>query len=136
MEARVVSFQGILRQPWCGNVDIGLQSPKCDLQEALIHVLCQVEMFAFRMLLCVCIRVFIQFAHVIYLIEDNGCNARDCAHPHGVCVRLYMCVCCKVFLAFYFACQQSYAKSVTVSNWARQLQGVYMYVIAISLVVD
>ena len=71
--------------------------------------------FAFHLFLCVHQGV-IQFAHIIDLIEDNGGNARHCAHPHGVSVRLYMCVCGKVFLAAYFSCQQSYIKFLTVSN--------------------
>ena len=62
------------------------------------------------------IRVLLQFAHTIALIEDNRGNARDCAHLHGVGVRLYMCVCGQVFFASYFSCQQSYVKSLTVSD--------------------
>ena len=116
MEARVVSLQGIHRQTWCGNVDIGLQRPKCDLQVALIYVVCQVDVLCFPHVLVCSSGCFLQFAHTIALIEDNRGNARDCAHPHGVCVRLYMCLCGKVFFASYFSCQQSYVKSQTVSN--------------------
>ena len=65
---------------------------------------------------CVSIRVCIQFSRIIDLIEDNRGNARDCAHPHGGCVRSYMCVCGKVFFESYFSCQQAYVKSLTVSN--------------------
>ena len=50
-EARVVSLQGILRQTWCANVAIGLQSPKWNLQKALIYLLCQGDMFCFPLVL-------------------------------------------------------------------------------------
>ena len=65
--------------------------------------------FAFLMFLCVH-QVFIQFVHINDLIEDNRGNARDCAHPHGVCA------CGKVCFVSYFSCWQAFVKSLTVSN--------------------
>ena len=93
--------------------DMGPQSLKCNLHEVLIYALCQVDMLCFPHVL-VCVHQGV--AHIIDSIEDNGGNARHCAHPHGVSVRLYMCVCGKVLFASYFSCQQSYVKSLTVSN--------------------
>lgn len=94
MEARVVSLQGLLRQTWCGNVDIGLQSPKCDLQEALLYVLCQVDVLFFHMFLCVH-QVFIQFAHIIDLIEECASTWCMCAIVY---VRVWKGVFCVLFI--------------------------------------
>ena len=51
MEVRIVSLEQILRQTRCGIVDLGLQSLRCDLQEVLIYVLCQKDMFCFPLVL-------------------------------------------------------------------------------------
>ena len=74
---------------------IGPQSPKCDLQDALIYVLCQVDMLCFPHVL-VSIRMFIQFGHIIDLIE-------------ATCGKV-------VFFASYFCCPKCYVTSLTVSN--------------------
>ena len=124
MEARVVSLQGILRQTLCGNVDIGLQSPKCDLQIGVD--LRSVPSWCALLSTCSCvfIRVFLQFAHTIALLEDNRGNARDCAHLHGVGVRLYMCVCGQVFCCVLFLLSTVLRQISDCFRWARQLQSV------------
>ena len=123
MEVRVVSLQGI-RQTWCGIVDIGPHSPKCDLQEVLIYVLCQVDMLCFPLVLvCPSWCLYSLLAHIIDLIEDNGGNAWDCAHLHGVWVRLYTCVCVQQSCVFcvLLLSPKGLRQISNCFKWARQL---------------
>ena len=129
MEAHVVSNPGILRQTWCGNVDIGLQSPKCDLQEALIHVLCQVDMFAFRMFLCVHQGVCTICSNNLLDRGQRVQRTRLCASTW--CVRVRQGVLCVLFLSL-----TGFRQISDCFKWARKVQSVEMYIIAISLVVD
>ena len=77
-------------------------------------------------------QVCIQFVHINDLIGDNRGNARDCAHPHGVCVRLYMCVCVRqgVFCVL-FLLSTGLRQISDCFKWARQFHSVEMHVIAI-----
>ncbi len=51
MEVRVVSPQHILRQLVCEIVDVDPQSLNCDLQEVLVWVLSEKDMFCFSLVL-------------------------------------------------------------------------------------
>ena len=128
MEARVVSLQVLLRQTCCGNIDIGLQSRKCDLQETLIYVLWQV--YVFLMFLCVH-QVFIQFVHINDLIDDNIEATHETVRIHMVCARVRQGVFCVLFLLL-----TGFRQISDCFKWARKVQSVEMYIIAISLVVD
>ena len=75
--------------------------------------------FAFLMFLCVH-QVFIQFVHINDLIEDNRGNARDCAHPHGVCARAARCALCLLLLLTGFR------QISDCFKWARKVQSVEM----------
>ena len=123
MKVRVVSVQGILRQTWCANVAIGLQSPKWNLQKALIYLLCQGDMFCFPLVLvcpsgCYTIRSHHWFDRGQRRQRKTLCASTWCECSF-VYVRVRQGVVCVLFFLW------------TVFKWARQFQSVEMYVIAI-----
>ena len=91
--------------------------------------------FAFHMFSCVHQGV-LQFAHIIDVIEESGGNAWDCAHLHGVCVRSYMSVRQSGVFYILFHFPKVLRHISNCFKWARQMQRIEMYVIAMSSVVD
>ena len=129
-EARVVSLQGILRQTWCANVAIGLQSPKWNLQKALIYLLCQGDMFCFPLVLvcpsgCYTIRSHHWFDRGQRRQRKTLCASTWCECSF-VYVRVRQGVVCVLFFLSTVLRQIS-----DCFKWARQFQSVEMYVIAI-----
>ena len=124
MEVRVVSPQHILRQLVCEIVDVDPQSLNCDLQEVLVWVLSEKDMFCFSLVL-VCPWAWnqcIHFAHIMHLMYNRG-NAWEC-----VCVYVSACVCVRVCVWQTDGCcifsflPQVFCQISNCFEWARQLQ--------------
>ena len=112
----------ILCKPWCGNVDIGLQSPKYDLQEALIYVLCRVDMFYFP-------HVLVCPSHHWFDRGQRRQRKTLCASTWCECSFVYVRVRQGVVCVLFFL--STVLRQISdCFKWARQFQSVEMYVIA------